>query len=115
MLKKTNTLKFHSNDHLIKLIVSGAKSYEMDETQYVNSLVKNSLHEFENRIEWENPSNVLDHYKDAMNFFQFKDANFVKFELERKAALELKLTCKEYKRKLVEMTTMFICYSILRD
>lgn len=49
-----------------------------------------------------------------MDFFQFKD-ELCAVDLERQVALNLKLTNKEYEKDLLEFSTMFVCYSILRD
>jgi hypothetical protein len=114
MTKKSNIVKFKTNEHLMRLIKQGAESYNYTENEYVGFVIKKSLYEFEQRIEHENPSKVLLHYKDAMNFFQLKD-EFCTVDLERQAALNLKMTSNEYERDLLEFTTMFVCYSILRD
>lgn len=114
MTKKSNIVKFKTNEHLMRLIKQGAESYHYTENEYVEFVIKKSLYEFEKRIEHENPSKVLLHYKDAMDFFQFKD-EICAVDLERQAALNLKLTNKEYEKDLLEFATMFVCYSILRD
>lgn len=112
---KTNTVKFKINEHLLRLIKEYAFSYKYTETEYIEFLIKKSLYEFEERIEHENPSKVLAHMKDAMDFFQFDDNEVTSTKLERNVALNLKLTCKEFEKDMIELTTMFICYSILRD
>lgn len=112
---KTNTVKFKINEHLLRLIQSYALSYRYTETEYIEFAIKKSLYEFEERIEHENPSKVLEHMKNAMDFFRFDDTEIAETELERQSALNLKLTCKEFEKDIVELTTMFVCYSILRD
>lgn len=114
MTKKSNIVKFKTNEHLMRLIKLGAESYHYTENEYVEFLIKKSLYAFEQRIEHENPSKVLLHYKDAMDFFKFND-EICSVDLERQAALNLKLTNKEYEKDLLNFATMFICYSILRD
>lgn len=114
MTRKSNIVKFKTNKHLMRLIKQGAESYNYTENEYVEFVIKKSLYEFEQRIENENPSKVLLHYKDAMDFFQFKD-ELCTVDLERKSALNLKMTSNEYERDLLEFATMFVCYSILRD
>lgn len=112
---KKNTLKYKTNEHLVRLINNGCASYKYTENEYVEFLIKKGLYAFEERIEHENPSKVLAHMKDAMEFFNFADHELSTMELERQTALNLKLTCKEFEKDIVELTTMFICYSILRD
>lgn len=111
---KTNKIKFKINDHLIRLINNGCVTYKYTANEYVSILLKQGFHEFENRIEHENPSKVLVTMKDAMDFFQFDDTQLSSVEFERSMALELKLTSKEYEKELLELATMFICYEILR-
>lgn len=112
---KTNTLKYKTNEHLVRLINNGCANYKYTENEYVEFAVKKGLYAFEERIEHENPSKVLAHMKDAMDFFNFTGVELSTMELERQTALNLKLTCKEFEKDIVELTTMFICYSILRD
>jgi hypothetical protein len=50
-----------------------------------------------------------------MEFFNFSGVELSTMDLERQTALNLKLTCKEFEKDIIELTTMFICYSILRD
>lgn len=111
---KTNTIKFKINDHLIRLINNGCATYQYNANEYVSILLKQGFHEFESRIEHENPSKVLVTMKDAMDFFKFDDTQLSAVKFERSMALELKLTSKEYEKELIELATMFICHAILR-
>lgn len=112
---KTNTIKFKINEHLIRLINNGCAIHQYTANEYVSVLLKQAFHDFEARIEHENPSKVLVHMKEAMDFFKFDGTQHAEVEFERTMALEIKLTSKEYEKDLEELATMFICYSILRD
>lgn len=111
---KTNNVKFKTNDHLLRLINSGCADNQCTDNEYLSTLIKEGLNNFETRIEHENPSKVLAHMKDAMDFFKFNGNELASVDFERSFALELKLTSKEFEKDLVELTTMFICYAILR-
>lgn len=115
MTQTTQKVPFKTNQHLMDLIQKGTERFKYTETEYLENLVQRSLNEFEHRIETENPSKVLAHYKDAMDFFKFNDAHIQKVSLERSIALTIKLTAKEYEKDMTDLFTMFICYSILRD
>lgn len=111
---KTNRIKFKINDHLLRLINSGCMDNHCTDNEYLSTLLKEGLNDFKTRIEHENPSKVLAHMQDAMDFFKFAGNELASVDFERSFALELKLTSKEFEKDLVELTTMFICYAILR-
>lgn len=111
---KTNCIKFKINDHLLRLINSGCTNNHCTDNEYLSLILKQSLHDFETRIEHENPSKVLAHMKEAMDFFKFSGNELASLDFDRSFALELKLTSKEFEKDLVELATMFICYAILR-
>ena len=115
MTQTTQKVPFKTNQHLMDLIQKGIERFNCTDIEYIDKLVQRSLDEFEHRIQHENPSKVLAHYQDAMDFFKFNDAVIEKLPIDRPTALTVKLTAKEYEKDMTDLFTMFICYSILRD
>lgn len=112
-MKPKASLKIKFNSHIEYLLNRGCDFTKQSDHEYIRDLIMDGFKVIEERLEHEGSQQVFAHFQDAMNHFNYDDT-VISVEFDRAVVQSIRLFCKEYMKDSLDVSTMLLCYSLLR-